>query len=153
MSVLLAVDLPESLLLMSWCSRDIRLLFWKKTLYAVGLPEKAGGQLPVGFAQIATRYGGSLRKSDTARFMNNVSLEGLALILSVSWDLNIDCDLKFGHLTAATRNKHIKALHHEADEWREIGHDDFTFLNKEETQSIVKSKEIYRLEAFCKGRK
>ena len=111
----------------------------EKDTLCSGASGKSGGQLLRGFAQsprdMADRYG-----SDTARFMNNVSLEGLALILQRIRDLNIDCDLKFGHLTAATRNKHIKALHYEADEWREIGHDDFTFLNKEETQSIVKSK-------------
>jgi len=36
----------------------------------------------------------------------HMTLEGLALIIGRSQQHDIKCDLKFGHLTAASRKKH-----------------------------------------------
>jgi len=48
-----------------------------------------------------------------AKFMCNMTLEGLALIIGRSQQHDIKCDLKFGHLTAASRKKHLKVLRRE----------------------------------------
>lgn len=104
-----------------------------------GASGKSGGQLLRGYAAspatMIDRYG-----FGNTKFMNNVSLEGLALILDRIRQHDIDCDLKFGHVTAATKKRHIKELENEVKEWSEIGHDDFIMLDKNQTQDIVKSK-------------
>lgn len=77
---------------------------------------------------------------DDARLMNNMTLEGLALILDRIQQHDIKCDLKFGHLTAAIRPQHIRELEQEIRGWEKIGHKDLKLINKKETNDLVKTQ-------------
>lgn len=106
---------------------------------AAGASGRNGGQLLRGLAQspdwLIDKYGLA-----DAKFMCNVTLEGLALILSRISNHDIKCDLKFGHLTAAFTDKHVAGLKAEIRSWQKLGHDDLQFLDKKATQDIVKAK-------------
>lgn len=105
---------------------------------AAGASGKNGGHVLRGFAKspgwMIGRYG-----LETARMMNNLSLEGLALILERIAKHDIKCDLKFGHITAAMTPDHIHGLKDEIKQWEKVGHTDLKYLKKQETQDIVKT--------------
>jgi gamma-glutamylputrescine oxidase len=97
-----------------------------------------GGQVLRGFAKspadMIAQYG-----RDDAKMMNDLSLEGLSLILKRIKEYDISCDFKLGHLTAAIKDKHIKPLQNEIREWADIGHTDLAWMSKKEVQSVVKT--------------
>lgn len=105
---------------------------------AGGASGRNGGHLQRGFAQspswAISRYG-----IDAARMLGNISLEGLALILERITKHDIKCDLKFGHVTCAIKEKHVPELKTEIKAWEKIGHTDLRLLDKNELQEFVKS--------------
>ena len=98
-----------------------------------------GGHILRGFDKspewLAAKYGAAAAKT-----LCNLSLEGLGLILERITKHDIQCDLKFGHLTAALNKKHCTELKNYIREWKNIGHDDLQYLDDRSTQALVKTK-------------
>lgn len=95
-----------------------------------------GGHIQRGFSQspgwLIRHYG-----HETAKFLCNVSLEGLALLLSRMAEHDIKCDLKFGHLTAATKPAHEAELKADIRDWQRLGHKDIDWWDKKTVQDTV----------------
>ncbi len=95
-----------------------------------------GGHIQRGFNQspgwLIRQYG-----LDTAKFLCNVSLEGLALMLARMEEHEIKCDLKFGHLTAATKPKHEAELKQDINDWQQLGHKDIDWWDEKTVQDTV----------------
>jgi gamma-glutamylputrescine oxidase len=106
---------------------------------AEGASGRNGGQLIRGFAKSPDWMTDKFGLAE-AKFMSNLSLEGLALILARINNLGIKCDLKFGHLTAALEEKHLGELKGEVKAWADIGHADLQMLGKAEVQDLIKTK-------------
>lgn len=106
---------------------------------ASGASGKNGGQLIRGLNNsptvLAERYG-----QKTAKVLCDMTLEGLALILERISKHSIKCDLGFGHVTAALRPKHLDELKSDLDAWAKIGHTDLKLIDKNTTQSIIRSE-------------
>lgn len=119
--------------------KGFSVIILEKRDVASGAAGRNGGQLIRGFAQspdwMTDKFG-----APAAKFMSNVSLEGLALILARINNLGIKCDLKFGHLTAALEESHIGDLKGEVKAWAKIGHDDLQMMGKAEVQDLIKTK-------------
>lgn len=100
---------------------------------------KNGGHVQRGFSKspgwLTAKYG-----ADTARMMCNLSLEGIGLMLERIQQHGIDCDIKFGHLTAAMKPRHCRDLKDEIEEWAKVGHTDLQYLGKSETQALVRNE-------------
>lgn len=78
---------------------------------------------------------------ESAKLMCDLTLESLDLILARIKEYKIDCDLKFGHVTAALNDQHAAGLKEDIEEWAKVGHPDLKYLNKDETQAFVKGKD------------
>ena len=95
-----------------------------------------GGHMQRGFSQspgwLIQQYG-----LETAKFLCNVSLEGLALMLARMEDHEIKCDVKFGHLTAATKPKHEAELQRDIKDWQQLGHKDIDWWDEKTVQDTV----------------
>lgn len=95
-----------------------------------------GGHLQRGFNQspgwLISHYG-----LETAKFLSNVSLEGLGLLLMRMAEHDIKCDLKFGHLTAAMKPKHEAELKADIRDWQKLGHKDVEWWDKKTVQDTV----------------
>ncbi|MEZ0259821.1 MAG: NAD(P)/FAD-dependent oxidoreductase [Alphaproteobacteria bacterium] len=119
--------------------KGFSVIILERTEIGSGAAGRNGGQLIRGFAQspdwLTEKYG-----APAAKFMSNVSLEGLALILARINNLGIKCDLKFGHMTAALEQKHMADLKGEIKAWEKIGHDDLQMMGKDEVQDLIKTK-------------
>lgn len=76
-----------------------------------------------------------------AKIMANVSLEGLGLILERIAKNDIRCDLKFGHMTAALKPRHLRNLQEDARQWARLGHADLQILGRADTQSMAKARQ------------
>ena len=81
-------------------------------------------------------------KSDpaTAKIMCDLTMESIELIIGRIAKHNINCDLKFGHVTAGMNDHHAADLKTEIEEWAKIGHTDLKYLDKNETQSFVRNE-------------
>lgn len=81
-------------------------------------------------------------KSDpaTAKVMCDLTMEALQLIIDRISQHKIECDLKFGHVTAAMNASHVAGIQDEIEEWAKIGHTDLKRLDKNEVQSFVKNE-------------
>jgi gamma-glutamylputrescine oxidase len=95
-----------------------------------------GGHLQRGFSQspgwLIRQYG-----FETAKFLSNVSLEGLGLMLMRMAEHDIKCDLKFGHLTAATKARHEAELKADIRDWQKLGHKDIDWWDEKTVQESV----------------
>ncbi len=95
-----------------------------------------GGHLQRGFAMdtatLIRQFG-----IGQAKTLLDISLEGIDLILRRIMEHDIQCDLKFGHLTAAMNQGHISALQSEINDWKAVGHNDFQLLDQKETQAYI----------------
>lgn len=95
-----------------------------------------GGHIQRGFSQspgwLIQQYG-----LETAKFLCNVSLEGLALLLHRIAEHDIKCDLKFGHLTAAIKPKHEAELKADIRDWQRLGHKDIDWWDEKTVQDTV----------------
>jgi gamma-glutamylputrescine oxidase len=95
-----------------------------------------GGHIQRGFSQspgwLIRQYG-----LETAKFLCNVSLEGLGLMLSRMAQYDIKCDVKFGHLTAATKHKHEAELKADIQDWQKLGHKDIEWWDEQTVQDAV----------------
>lgn len=95
-----------------------------------------GGHIQRGFSQspgwLIQHYG-----LETARFLSNVSLEGLALLLHRIAEHDIKCDLKFGHLSAAMKPKHQAELKTDISDWQRLGHKDIEWWDEKTVQDTV----------------
>ncbi len=104
---------------------------------ASGASGMNGGHMQRGFSKspgwMESHYG-----AGNAKMLSNLSLEGLALMLERIAKYDIKCDVKFGHLTAAVKESHLTDLKDEIRQWEKVGHTDLKFLNKDETQALVK---------------
>ena len=102
-------------------------------------PAKTGSHLLRGFHhtpdKLIDKY-----SAPGARVLNNLTLEGLALIVERIAKHDIKCDLKFGHLTAATDQKHVNALKRRIDDWAKLGHVDLSFVAKKDMPDYVDCK-------------
>lgn len=74
-----------------------------------------------------------------ARFMAHLSLEGLGLMLERINSHKIDCDLKFGHLTAGLRPRHVGQLQQTLRDWGKLGHEDLDYIDKRGMDKMVGS--------------
>lgn len=72
-----------------------------------------------------------------ARFMAHLSLEGLGMMLERIGTNGIDCDLKFGHLSAGLRPKHADQLQQNLRDWEKLGHEDLSYLDRRSTEKMV----------------
>ena len=99
-------------------------------------PGKTGNHLQRGYhhapGTLTKKYGAA-----NAKMLSNLTLEGLALIVERIAKHDITCDLKFGHLTAATEQKHIDALKARIDDWAKLGHTDLKYVGKKEIPDYV----------------
>lgn len=97
-----------------------------------------GGHVQRGFPKppdwIAARHG-----LDTAKMMNDVSLEGIALIKRRIATYGIDCDYHDGIVTAALQLRHLDEFRAEIESWHQIGHEDLQLLDIPALQEMVKS--------------
>ncbi|MDP2206547.1 MAG: FAD-binding oxidoreductase [Alphaproteobacteria bacterium] len=95
-----------------------------------------GGHLQRGFSQspgwLIRQYG-----LETAKFLCNVSLEGLGLMLMRMAEHDIKCDLKFGHLTAATKPRHETELKADIRDWQKLGHKDIDWWDEKTVQETI----------------
>lgn len=98
-----------------------------------------GGHLQRGFGMavgpLVDKFGVAQSKT-----MLDISLEGIELVLLRIKEYGIQCDLKFGHLTAAMDQGQIRDLQKEVKDWEKVGHDDFQLLDNEKTQSFINCK-------------
>jgi gamma-glutamylputrescine oxidase len=76
----------------------------------------------------------------TAKLMCDLAMEAQQLIIGRIAQYKIDCDLKFGHVTAAMNDDHISDLESDIDEWSAIGYDDLKLLDEDTVQSFVKNE-------------
>lgn len=97
-----------------------------------------GGHVQRGFSKSPDWMIGKYGDTD-ARMMCDVSVEGVKLIEDRIAKYNIQCDLKHGHLTAAVKERQIADLQDEIKSWANIGYADMQFLDKRETQDIVRT--------------
>lgn len=106
---------------------------------ASGATGRNGGQILRGFAQspgyLVDRYG-----LHDAKMLSHLSLEGMALIMARIQQHDIKCDLKFGHLTAAVKENLVPPLKQEIEEWKRIGYDDLVYLDRQQTQAMVRTE-------------
>lgn len=97
-----------------------------------------GGHVQRGFSQspgwLIQQYG-----LETAKFLCNVSLEGLGLMLARMGEYDIKCDIKFGHLTAATNAKQQAELKKDIHDWQRLGHRDIEWWDEKTTQETVQT--------------
>lgn len=95
-----------------------------------------GGHMQRGFSQspgwLIRQYG-----LETAKFLSNVSLEGLGLLLARMENLDIKCDIKFGHLSAATKPAHEAELKQDIKDWQQLGHKDIEWWDQKTVQDTV----------------
>ena len=106
---------------------------------AFGASGRNGGQLSRGFAKGVDWMVSKFGQAD-ASFMCKVTMEGLGIMLNRITTHQIKCDLKFGHLTAALKPKHMGELKEEAAAWKKLGYGDLELLDARGVQDIVKAK-------------
>lgn len=106
---------------------------------AMNASSKNGGHLIRGYnkspAWLAAKYG-----LQDAKLLCNMTLEGLALILERIKTHDIKCDLKFGHLTAALNDHHIRDLRQEVKDWEKIGHKDLQVIDEKAVWDMVRTE-------------
>jgi len=102
-------------------------------------PGRNGGHLIRGFGKSPQQMISKFGLAD-AKTLSNVSLEGLGLILARIAKHEIKCDLKFGHLTAALKQRHVAELKEEQAAWAKLGHADFEWLKKPQAQEKVRAE-------------
>lgn len=95
-----------------------------------------GGHIQRGFSQspgwMIDKYG-----LETARMMCNISLEGLSLMLQRIATHDIQCDLKFGHLTASMAPKHSAELQADIKDWQRLGQQDMDWWDDKQAQETI----------------
>lgn len=82
--------------------------------------------------ELASKYGAA-----KAKMMNNMTMEGLALIIERIIKHQIKCDLKFGHVTAALTPEHVSKLKRLQNEWAKAGHADLKYIDGDELPDYV----------------
>jgi gamma-glutamylputrescine oxidase len=120
-------------------AKGFSVIILEKGLVADSASGRNGGQLNRGFAKspewLIEKFGEPYTK-----FICDVTLEGLALILQRIADYDIKCDLKFGNFVAAMDEGHMADIRKEIKAWEKIGHDDFRLLGQKETQELIRTK-------------
>ena len=116
--------------------KGFKTILLEKGTVASNASGRNGGHIQRGFSQspgwMIDKYG-----IDTARFMCNVSLEGLALMLDRIAKHDIQCDLKFGHLTASMAKKHSAELQQDIKDWQRLGHKDLEWWDEKQAQETI----------------
>ncbi len=96
--------------------------------------------------QICTAYNKSMKHieklvgQDGARLMWEVEVAAKNLIRERVERHNIDCDLSWGYLHAATRPSHMAWCHEARDEWQDYAYTDTKVLDKTELEQRLGSK-------------
>lgn len=99
-------------------------------------PGRNGGHLLRGLGRapgaLISRFGLA-----EAKFLCNVTLEGMALIIERITRHDIKCDLTFGHLSAAAGSLQAARLHRDRDDWEKLGHADMAWVKKARAEEMT----------------
>ncbi|MEA1938096.1 MAG: FAD-binding oxidoreductase [Pseudomonadota bacterium] len=106
-----------------------------------GATGRCGGNILPGFNRLQSEIVDMIGTDDADRLWA-MSVEGLNLLSRQIKKHNLDCDLTHGHLTVATKPRHMTRLATKLAECRHHGYDHVSLLNAEEARRIVGSESV-----------
>lgn len=120
--------------------RGYRVVLLEAQRIGWGASGRSGGQALTGFAsgqhKLVRQVG-----AGAARQMWNISVEGLALLKDLVHRYSIDCDLHWGAMYVAVKERQRKELLHEVEETRRLyGYDTLRFLERTEVESLLATR-------------
>ena len=98
-----------------------------------GASGRNGGQICTGFSPGQAKVVAQVGEADAKKCFD-LAEEAKALIAERVRTYNIDCDLTWGYLHAATRPRKVRDLHEMQDEWARYGYHDHQLLSKQELE-------------------
>ncbi len=106
-----------------------------------GASGRNGGQLCTGFADM-DKVAAQVGKEDAKKCFD-ISMEGIELIKSRIEKYDIDCDLQWGYMHAATKASGIAELEEWQEELAEVGYTDTRVLQKSELRGRLASDRFH----------
>jgi gamma-glutamylputrescine oxidase len=98
-----------------------------------GASGRNGGQICTGFSPGQAKVVAQVGEANAKKCFD-LAEEAKALIAERVRAYNIDCDLTWGYLHAATKHSKVRDLHEMRDEWARYGYHDHQLLSKQELE-------------------
>jgi len=103
-----------------------------------GASGRNGGQVCSGYNSSFERMAERVGKEDAVKAWN-VADDAVKLVAQRVADHNIDCDLKWGYMHAAIKQRQVDDLEHMAEEYTRFGHDDVRLFDKDSVRQKIGS--------------